>query len=174
MSDSQNAVLTALGDGPMTTADLTAATGYERVVVAQALQALTRAGAIYCGRGGWRPVDESGERPSAAAAHVVIHQVGDGNSKSAAPPPPAPRKKQGGKRTSRLATVAQLGVPAAAVPAAVRPEGSCHFAIGEAGELLIAKDDATKFASFSPEETARLAAFLERYRAMLPVAKVAA
>lgn len=175
MSDVQQACLTALGDGPMTIADLAEQTGYEAAQVGQAMQALKLAGAVYSGRGGWRPVDEAGETPRLAAAQVVVHQQTD----AAAAPEDAPAarrkpRKTRGKRPAKLATVSQLGVPAAAALPALRPEGSCHFAIGEAGELFVTKDDASKFASFSPEETARLAAFLERYRAMLPVAKVAA
>lgn len=175
MSDIQNACLTALGDGPMTIEALTENTGYERLQVAQAMQALRLAGAVYSGRGGWRPVDESGERPSLAAAHVVESPQTSGDAAPA--PTAAPRKARkvsAGKRTPKLATVSQLGVTVANALPAPRPDGSCLFAIGEAGELLVTKDDATKFASFSPEETARLAAFLERYRAMLPASRAAA
>lgn len=178
-ADIQQACLTALGEGPMTIADLTEATGYERTQVAMAMQALKVAGAVYTGRGGWRPVDESGERPSAAAAHVVIDQADRDAAPATAPAARPTKQTRAGKRQPRpakLATVSQLGVPAATAPAvrAPRQDGACAFAIGEAGELLVTKEDATKFASFSPEETARLAAFLERYRAMLPVIQEAA
>lgn len=164
MSDTQNAVLTALGDGPLTTDDITEATGYERLVVAQALQALAKAGAVRSGRGGWRPVDESGEAPRLAAAHIVVHE--------AAPPNVEPPPKKRGRPPGRLATVSQLGdQPRAAV--ARSPASDYTFGISESGELLVTTDGSTKFARFSPADTARLFAMLERFRTLIPTARAA-
>lgn len=165
MSDTQNAVLTALGDGPATTDDLTDATGYERLVVAQALQALAKAGAVRSGRGGWRPVDESGEIPRLAAAHVVVHEA-------TAPAVSVPTPKARGRKPGKLATVSQLTGPPRP-PMDQAPDGAYTFGISEAGELLVTKDDSTKFARFTPAETARLFAMLERFRTLIPAARVA-
>lgn len=156
--DIQHACLTALGDGPSTIDDLAEGIGYERLQVAQAMQALKQAGAVYSGRGGWRPVDESGETPRLAAAAVVVHEAVE---------PVADAPKRRGR--PRLATVAQLTGHAIAPPRRYEPPADDYaFAISEAGELLVTTADAAKFASFSPETTARLAAFLSRYQALLP------
>lgn len=165
MSDIHEAVLTALGDGPATTDALTEATGYERLVVAQVLQSLAKAGAVRSGRGGWRPVDESGEAPHLAAAHVVVHEA-------KAPDDTAPAPKKRDRPPGKLATVAQLtGQPRPAIDHT--PDGAFTFGISEAGELLVTKEDSTKFARFTPAETARLFAMLERFRTLIPTARAA-
>ena len=129
--------------------DLAENTGYERVQVAQAMQALKQAGAVYSGRGGWRPVDESGETPRLAAVHTTVSRV------------------------PKLATVAQLTGHPTPLPDDVADRrytaipDEYAFAISEAGELLVTKGDAEKFAAFNPATTARLAAFLTRYQALL-------
>lgn len=162
MSDRER-ILDLLSDEGMPTGTVAEESGLETAVAAQILQELKRDGLAHSGRGGWRKTGAKDEPPESAEAPALARK---------------PRRKKKAKgRKPRLATVQQLTSArkspprrAAPPPATAAPsnDAGVAFGIDETGALLATDGQQTK--RFTPDQTRRLAAFLERMRPVLPEA----
>lgn len=162
MSDRER-ILDLLGAEGKPTGTVAEESGLETAVAAQLLQELKREGLAHSGRGGWRKTGAEDEPPESAEAPAPARK---------------PRRKKKAKgRKPRLATVEQLASarkpPArrtAPPPRIAEPsdDPGVAFGIDETGALLAT--DGQQIKRFTPDQTRRLAAFLDRMRPVLPEA----